>query len=319
MFYKEDIKMSSSKKYVPFPVMKGNFTTVYRPKGDTYRGPDTQCFKSGTYYDSWTTNDFSILNDNGTWHIVGITHPTPPDFSDENVHNAEFMLFHATAKGKTMADVLQDDIFEDQPKILYPSEREGEINECHAPHILPDGQGGFNIYYGPKYMREANTKDFRTFNRRVLFEDEDVTARDPFVFEENGTYYYIYAVSNRVDYRTSKDLVHFSEPKTLQVNPWKRADGEGASSESPYFFKRKGIYYLMWAIWDAREGSYDYRTFIFGADTIEGLKDSAPVAMLPAHAGEIYSDESGDYLLSVFYPENGINVAKIVWKNDFDE
>ena len=40
--------------------------------------------------------------------------------------------------------------------------------------------------------------------------------------------------------------------------------------------------------------------------------------MLPAHAGEIYSDESGDYLLSVFYPENGINAARLVWENDSD-
>ena len=96
-----------------------------------------------------------------------------------------------------------------------------------------------------------------------------------------------------------------AEACVLQVNPFLRDNGTGAASESPFLFKRKGFYYLMWAIWDTRCGCYDHRTFLFGARTLEGLARTAPLTMLPAHAGEIYSDESGDYLLSVFYPENG--------------
>lgn len=121
-----------------------------------------------------------------------------------------------------------------------------------------------------------------------------------------------------MDYRTTKDFVTFSEPKVLQVNPFLRDNGTGAASESPYVFKRKGFYYLMWAIWDTRCGCYDHRTFLFGARTLEGLARTAPLTMLPAHAGEIYSDESGDYLLSVFYPENGISIAPLTWENDRD-
>ena len=34
------------------------------------------------------------------------------------------------------------------------------------------------------------------------------------------------------------------------------------------------------------------------------------------NAGEIYSDASGDYLLSVYYPQNGISIAPITWEND---
>ena len=90
---------------IPYHVVDGEYVTVYRPQRDIYRGEDTDYFQANTYYDSWTVNDFSIINDNGSWHIVGITHPTPPGFTDEynlvpNIHDAEHMLFHATAKGE---------------------------------------------------------------------------------------------------------------------------------------------------------------------------------------------------------------------------
>ncbi len=305
---------------IPYPRVSGDYVTVYRPRGDVYAGEDSLYFTHNTYYPHWTVNDFSILNHNGQWHLVGITHPMPPNFADEynfgpSVHDAEHMLFHAIAEGETMADLLHAGAFTDCEKILSPHDRPDEIPECHAPHILSDGEGGYNIFYGPRYMRVAHTEDFTRFTCRTLFEDH-ASARDPFVFEENGVYYFIYAVENRIDYRTTADLVTFSEPKTLQVNPWGNESGTPAASESPYLFKRKGFYYLMWAIWDARAGCYDHRSFLFGARTLEGLANTAPLTMLPAHAGEIYSDESGDYLLSVFHPQNGVSIAPLVWENE---
>ena len=69
------------------------------------------------------------------------------------------------------------------------------------------------------------------------------------------------------------------------------------------------------SLYDGRLGMYDHRTFVFGARTLEGLSTSAPLAILPAHAGEIYEDESGIYLLSAFHPKNGVSAVKI----EFDE
>ena len=88
-----------------------------------------------------------------------------------------------------------------------------------------------NIYHnlssGRRCVLRKETEDFVSFNRRVQFFDEK-TARDPFLFEENGVYTVIYAVENRVDYRQSFDLIRFTEACTLQVNPYAEA-----ASESP--------------------------------------------------------------------------------------
>ena len=70
-------------KKIPVPYLTGDFVTVYRPSADVYCGLDTQNFRYGERYEDWTVNDFSILRDGETWHLVGITHPTPPDYVDE--------------------------------------------------------------------------------------------------------------------------------------------------------------------------------------------------------------------------------------------
>lgn len=63
-----------------------------------------------------------------------------------------------------------------------------------------------------------------------------------------------------------------------------------------------------------RNGCYDYRTFVFASETIDGFGKSAPITMLNAHAPEFVCDANGDwYMLSVFYPENGISAFKIKW------
>lgn len=304
------------------PIMRlcGEYVPLYRPAPDIYNGLDTRKFRNGTLYESWTVNDFSVLQDGNQFHMVGITHPTPPDFVDEftpvagDLHEGEHVLFHATATGKTFADLMHPDSFCDLGKLLWPQERPDEIPEIHAPHLLRGYGHRFRLIYGPHSLRMAETDDFLHYTRRTLFNDHK-TARDPYLFWDDGLFYLIYAVENRVDYRVSASpsLEEFSPPRTLQINPFSNEAGVPAASESPFLFRRKGFYYLMWAIYDGRAGTYDHRTYVFGARTLEGLACSAPLTMLPAHAAEIYSDESGDYLLSAFYPENGISAAPLAF------
>ncbi len=282
------------KKKIPVPFIDGEYINIYDSSGNT-------------------VNDFSILRDGNTWHMTGITQPKPHDFIDpfnyneKTVHAGENQLFHCTAQGASFGDLFFPRSFTGREDILCPSDRPDEIKEIHAPHLLKH-DGVFRIFYGPYSVRCADTPDFKTFTRRTLFTAEH-SLRDPFLFYEDHLWYMLCAVENRIDCRTSYDLTDWSEPFVFQENPFKNA-----ASESPYLIKRDGYYYLFWAIYDGRNGCYDERTFVFASESILGFTENfAPLCMLRAHAPEFVSDLSGDYILSVFYPRNGVNAARLTW------
>lgn len=303
-----------AEKRIPRPIKDGEYIRIYCPLADVYKGPDTESFKNGTRYEVWLPNDFSVMRDGNTWHIVGITHPKPKGFCDSfnytgDIHEAEYQLFHAYAEGESFAQLLKEASFTDGEKILYPSERSGEQYEIWAPQLMKFG-GKNSVIYSPGKIRMAQSETFEGFKSRVLFECKSEYARDPYVFEENGVYYVIYTEGKEIKYRTTTDLVSFSDEKTLM-----NALYPNAETESPCLYKRDGVYYLFLCIWDGRNGAYDERTFVFASDTIDGLKDTAPVTVLDAHAPEIVEDTDGtSYLLSVFYPENGISAVKLKWE-----
>lgn len=218
-------------------------------------------------------------------------------------------MFHAVAKANGFTDVFPEGTFKEERKLLYPSERPGEGNELWAPALIKK-DGEFHIIYSPKKIRMASTKDFESWNMRELFECESPYARDPFVYFENGEYYIIYTENELLKYRKTRDLVTFSDEQILQETLF--ADAE---SESPFLMKKDGIYYLFWSIWNGKNGCYDDRTMVFAAETLEGLRNTAPITMLKAHAPEIILDNDGTcYLLSVFSPKNGVSAVKLGWK-----
>ena len=279
---------------IPKPELSSDYISVYVPDG------------------GFIANNFSVLCDRGVWHMVGITQPRPEGFEDDfnykTVHEDEHQLFHCTAYGQSFADVFHRASFTDREKLLYPSERPDEIPEIHAPHLMKFG-GGFRLIYGPRAIRAADTTDFGSWTRKTLFSGED-TLRDPFVYLEDGLYRLLDCVENRVVMRTSSDCELWSEPVVLCENRFPGAP------ESPFLLKKFGYYYLLWTIYDGRNGCYDERTFVFASEKLEDIGKSAPITMLDAHAPEIVSDESGDWLLSVYYPNNGISAAKLKWVFD---
>lgn len=283
------------KKRIPVPYIAGEYINIY-DSGDMI------------------ANDFSILRNGNIWHMTGITQLKPNDFIDhfnyneKTIHAEENQLFHCTAEGSCFEDLFFPSSFTVRDNILYASDRPDEIKPIHAPHLLKHN-GFFRIFYGPHSIRCADTLDFKTFTRRTLFTAEP-TMRDPFLYYEDNLWYMLCAVENRIDCRTSVDLMNWSPPFVLQINPFKNA-----ASESPYLMKRGGYYYLFWAIYDGRNGCYDERTFVFGAESIYGFSENfAPLTILEAHAPEFVSDSSGDYILSVFYPQNGVSAAHLAWK-----
>ena len=299
------------KEHIPTPRRTGEYVNIYRPSADIYRGIKTDGFVPNEKYENWICNDFSVLYDNGEWHIVGITHPKPSgftnafDYDSKNIHEAEYQLFHCRASAERFSELMYPESFTDCEKLLYPADRPGERPEIWAPHLMKR-DGRFEVIYSPGSMRSASTEDFVNFSRRVLFECDFAFARDPYIFGEDGSYYFIYCDRKGLSMRVSRDMENWSEPEPLM-----RELFPNASTESPFLMKRGEYYYLLWCIYDGRNGSYDNRTFVYAAKSIRELGKYAPIAMLDAHAPEIVFDGEDYYLLSVFYPENGVSAAKL--------
>ncbi len=309
---------------IPIPEFDGDFIRIYNPGGDVYKGLDTPSFQNGKFYDEWITNDFSVLKDENTWHIVGITHPRPKGFKNEfdydvkDIHEAEFQLFHCCAEAKSFKDVFAEETFRDCEKILYPQERPGDRPEMWAPHIMKH-DGLYQVIYSPQEMRRMVSGDFADWKKASsLFSCTDNEARDPFIFYENDTFYCLYVEEGHLKYRTSQNMEEWTEERLFQKPFFLNCDTESlygeCQIESPFLFKRNGFYYLLWCFFDNRNGCYDNRTMVFAADTIEGLYNTAPITMLRGHAPEIVVDDDGEcYFLSVYYPQNGISAVKIKW------
>lgn len=297
------------------PEFSGEYIQIYKPAGDVYRGEDTERFRKDAYYSEWITNDFSILKDGNQWHMVGITHPKPEGFVsgfeyEGGTHEAEFQLFHCIADGCDFKDVFFEESFKENEKILYPKDRIGERPEIWAPHLMRYDKK-YQVIYSPQEMRRMSTTDFKKWEKHSpLFACKSAVARDPYIYEEDGRYYAIYTEEGQLKYRVSEDMEIWSEEKILQKQLFANCE-----CESPFLMKREGVYYLFWCIYDGHNGSYDDRTLVFASKTIDGFYDLAPITMLKAHAPEIIQEENGNcYLLSVFYPQNGISAVKLCWK-----
>ncbi len=300
---------------IPIPYRASEYVRVYAPQPDVYTGVQTAHFTPGERFESWICNDFSILHDGDDWHMVGITHPCPPGFADafrcnpESLHEAEYQLFHCRAHAGRFEELLRESSFADCPKILYPAEREGERPEIWAPQLMKHGQ--FEIVYSPGSMRMARTADFVHFERSILFDCAFPMARDPYILEEDGRFFCVYCDLEGISLRESADGRTWSEPVLLVKELF-----SGAACESPCLFKRGKYYYLLWSICDARNGMYDERTFVYAAERLLDIGKYAPLTVLDAHAAEVVRDGDDYYLLSVFYPENGVSAARLAFRND---
>lgn len=306
--------------HMKIPYIAGDYIHVYQPQPDVYHGENTTFFRNGERYDNWICNDFSVIHSGTDWHMIGITHPAPPWFTSlqadmENqkydVHEAEWQLFHAVSNHATLKESLVPGGFHQAPQILPSPERPNERHEIWAPICWSRGQQ-YYLIYAPNPMRLAISDDLYNWNLQgpVFFSEMD-SSRDPNIMEKDGIYTLVYIMGNSLYVRESTDLRHFSEPRVLI------ARNDNASMESPILKYIDGWYYLMYCIYDPNDrvnGSYDYRTYVHAARTLDGLSIDSPITNLRAHAPEIFQDEDGDwYIASAEWPNRGVSIAPLKW------
>lgn len=309
------------------PTQENDFVWLYKPAADNFFGPDTEYLKEGQWYDEWVANDHTFVKDDeGKWHIIGITHPlVESDPLNAGIHDGEFASFHAISTATNFKDALKEHHFTDLPKILPPSERPGEVLANHAPYIVKK-DGLFQMVYGHSPIRLAVSADLSTWEPKgnLFIEGDEASdpsllfgdARDPNVLFHNGTYYIVFCSTKSVRMRTSKDFVNWSEPVTILKT-------ESFDPESPSLIFHNDSFYLFvcsWnGVWDQKEivGAYQHKTYVLLSDDPLnfGIDTEKQITILNSHAPEIFQDEEGQwYISSVEWPNRGVSVDKLYWE-----
>jgi len=296
------------------PRIHGEWVHIYEPKADTFPGPDSQRFNAGHRYERWQVNDHAILKGpDGRWHAFGITHPAVAA-GEPDPHEAEWLLFHAAAPEGPLKQHCMRGCWQDQAKVLPPAERPHEVRAIHSPFIVHHA-GEYWMFYGSSPIRYAVSRDLWTWQPRGELFREEGSARDPSVMLHEGLFYMAYTARQSVRVRTSRDLLHWSEPSTV----FSLAAGETGGPESPTLLALHGRFYLLWCRWDAKlrnaDSTYQDRSFVYVSDTPLNFRDRGPVAEITGHAPELFQDEDGDWWISsAERPFTGLSLAPVRWE-----
>lgn len=300
----------------PVPEISGSYVPVYRPQGDTYLSASTAYLEQGRYYADWIPNDFCTMRKDGRWHLFGITHPAPPDyhgaaFNPDTVHAGEWQLFHAVSEAGDLGDLLYENSFRQAEQILSTSARPGERPEIWAPDILQTDSGDYLLLYTPDPFRYAVSRDLYSFTPAgPLFCDGVPNARDINVLRRDGVWLCIYCSDDGLMLRSTTDFRSFTEPSLI------RAAGTGISLESPVLKVINGIWYLFTCPYDGNPlDAYCHKTYVYAAESLQGLSDAPVLTVLDGHAPEIVRDEAGNwFILSVAWPHRGVSMARLNWR-----
>jgi len=302
-------------KKVLIPVQSNKFIEVYQPDGDVFFGPDTKELKEGEFYERWIPNDHTFVKaEDGKWHIFGITHPyTDPELG--NIHQGEHASFHAVSSNTNFKETVTVDHYSDLPKILTPKDRPGEITANHAPYIVKKDDLYYMVY-GHSPMRLATSPDLYKWTPKGELFSEEKGSRDPNLLLHNGIYYMTYCSEKCVRMRTSKDLINWSEAKTVLVT-------NQFDPESPSVIFHNNSFYLFVCAWEdgswdriSLEGAYTHKAHVYLSDDLKnfGTDNEKEITILKAHAPEIFQDDEGQwYISSVVWPNYGVNVDKLEW------
>ena len=293
------------------PRIASDYVNVYRPEGDTFPGPNAANLIAGQFYEDWVPNDHCFVrDDSGSWHTFGITHPLT---GVSDVHAGEHLLFHAIALPGVLKEALKEGSWKDLRKILPPSERPGEMPAIHAPWILKRN-GLFHMVYGPTPIRYAVSRDLNNWTPKGIVRGAP-SGRDPHISFWNNTYHLIVCGVHDVRIATSRDCVTWTERGPI-LEMKQRID-----PESPSVVRYNDTFYLFVCGWNGEwdrkdiQGAYQHKTYVYQSDDPLKFELENEVAVIDAHAPEIFQDEAGGWFISsAEWPHRGVSIARLVWE-----
>lgn len=260
-------------------------------QGDMRLVFDTSKIPGGPYY----VNDHTFVRGpDGAWHLFGIFNREPLQASEE------VELVHAVNAEPDPARWGEGErTFEPAPWPHAVALRANPaIGETHlwAPHVIRGDDRWYLVYQGGgaddyhASIRIAESDDLHRWTRVgtvPLFEDI-CAARDPMLARREGEWIVYYtrceSIGHKVSgvaYRTSRDLVSWSEQRMALTVASSGETSNSAYTESPFVFERGGLHFLSVTAyptsWDA--------TLVYRSKTPFAFAD-APVTRLRAHAAE---------------------------------
>jgi hypothetical protein len=272
----------------------GAFTKVFDPS----RGRDRRCYNNDHCF---------VREDNGLWHLFGITHEEPANPLDER------FLAHATAP----------DLFGPwtaHPPLMHADPAAGETL-VWAPHVIR-ADGLWRMFYcaggadNAEYrIHGAVSADLWTWTRGAenpLVVD-GFDARDPMVLRVGDAWLMYFTATSSpqgghhvVKAARSEDLVSWTPLGEVYRDP---ATGSwGGPTESPFVVQRDGRWFLFVCT------NRDYvETAVYESDTPTRWSPDSRVATFPAHAAEVVSRDGEWFVSHCGWGQGGVYLAQLEW------
>ncbi|MGC5629254.1 family 43 glycosylhydrolase [Georgenia sp. Z1344] len=290
----DDIAIEPFEERVP-AVTSGERFRIYDPS----TGMDEQ----------WYINDHTFIQDDeGTWHLFGITHEEPAAPLDETY------FAHATA------DSLEGPWMRQEP-VMHADPEAGETH-VWAPYVM-EHDGTYYMYYAggnddhtAYQMQLATSEDLFTWTRHdanPLFVD-GFDARDPMILRLEDQWVMYYTANSEPDggnhivaYRTSTDLVSWGPREVAFEHP---VEGTfGGPTESPFVVERDGSYYMTVCC------TTDYSdTRVYRSDDPLHFTVDQEVGQIREHASEIVRDGDDWWVSGAGWGQGGVWLRPL----DFD-
>ncbi|RZS31127.1 beta-fructofuranosidase [Herbihabitans rhizosphaerae] len=260
------------------------------PQDNVSAGPFRNVYDPSVGEDEpWYYNDHTLVRDvvTGLWHVFAITHAEPANPLDEKNFG------HATAPSPHGP-------WTKQPFALTADPAAGE-SHIWAPHVI-HSDGVYYLFYAagtPDHARYrmhlATSTDLVTWTRspaNPLFVD-GYDGRDPMVRRIGDQWVVYYTATSeplggkhQVAYRTSRDLLRWSEKKVAFEHP--TVGTYGGPTESPFVVRQGDWWYLFVCCEDGYTDTRVYRS----RDPLSFSMD-APAGRIDAHASEVITDHDG--------------------------